>query len=95
MSTAQDGLQLRVLTSYLVPGALLEERDEEWTFQSLLQEITAELSDVPKPAERPKPAVKPKDAVQQKNASKHGSAASGKDRDGTSSKIPSGRGAKD
>lgn len=52
------GLQLRVLTSTLVPGTMLVEKDEEWNFDSLLREITNELSDVPKPAPRKKENVK-------------------------------------
>lgn len=48
------GLQLRVLTTTLVPGNMLTEKDEEWNFDSLLREVTNELSDVPKPAPRKK-----------------------------------------
>lgn len=48
------GLQLRVLATTLVPGNMLAEKDEEWNFDSLLREITNELSDVPKPVPRKK-----------------------------------------
>ena len=64
------GLQLRVLTSTLVPGSMLIEKDEEWNFDSLLREITNELSDVPKPAPRKKEPVKETSKEKEKTKSK-------------------------
>ena len=44
----QEGLNLTVLLTTLVPAAMTKEEDEVWTFESLLREITDELSDTPK-----------------------------------------------
>ncbi len=44
----QEGLNLTVLLTTLVPAAMTKEEDELWTFESLLREITDELSDTPK-----------------------------------------------
>lgn len=46
----EDGMNLGCLTSTLIPAALLYETDTPWTFESLLREVTEEISDLPKPA---------------------------------------------
>lgn len=45
---AEDGLNLSVLLTSLVPASLIQETDTHWTFDTLLREITDELSNVPK-----------------------------------------------
>lgn len=45
---AEDGLNLSVLLTSLVPAPLIQEADTHWTFDTLLREITDELSNIPK-----------------------------------------------
>mmetsp|Transcript_8292 Transcript_8292/g.9060 ORF Transcript_8292/g.9060 Transcript_8292/m.9060 type:complete len:231 (+) Transcript_8292:42-734(+) len=69
-STNEDGLKLQVLISSLVPPDMLQEPDLLWTFESLLREITDELSDVPKPIQTQKPAIPPKATENPKTSKK-------------------------
>jgi len=46
--STEEGLNLAVLLSTLVPASMVLEADLPWTFESLLREITDELSNTPK-----------------------------------------------
>eukprot|EP00428_Durinskia_dybowskii_P085266 CAMPEP_0170428136 /NCGR_PEP_ID=MMETSP0117_2-20130122/39606_1 /TAXON_ID=400756 /ORGANISM="Durinskia baltica, Strain CSIRO CS-38" /LENGTH=248 /DNA_ID=CAMNT_0010687403 /DNA_START=62 /DNA_END=808 /DNA_ORIENTATION=- len=46
--TSEEGLNLSVLLTTLVPAGMVKEDDVVWTFDSLLREITDELSNTPK-----------------------------------------------
>ncbi len=81
----EEGLKLQVLSAALVPASLLYEADVPWTFESLLREVTEELSELPKPNPKPTPAGKPSPAqpsaagkAQQPAAAKDGQVAGGK-----------------
>lgn len=43
-----DGFNLSVLLGTLVPSSMVLEPDSVWSFESLLREITDELSNIPK-----------------------------------------------
>lgn len=43
-----DGFNLSVLLNTLVPSSMVLEPDSVWSFESLLREVTDELSNIPK-----------------------------------------------
>jgi len=47
-SSAEEGFDLAILLRTLVPPTLVQEADETWTFESLLREVTDELTLTPK-----------------------------------------------
>lgn len=51
---SEDGYNLGVLLNTLVPQTMVDEPDEAWTFESLLREITDELTNTPKTIVVPK-----------------------------------------
>lgn len=48
MPSVEGGFDLKVLLATLVPPAQVQETDASWTFESLLREVTEELSAPPK-----------------------------------------------
>lgn len=48
MPSVEGGFDLKVLLATLVPPAQVQETDASWTFESLLREVTSEMSAPPK-----------------------------------------------
>lgn len=48
VASIEEGYDLAILLRTLVPPALVQEKDEAWTFESLLREVTDDLTLTPK-----------------------------------------------